>query len=80
MVLQDAWLFNGTIRDNIRYGRPDATDEEVLEAAKATSVDRFVRGLPEGYDTVIDEESSNISAGQRQLITIDAHFSPVRRC
>jgi ATP-binding cassette subfamily B protein len=74
MVLQDAWLFNGTIRDNIRYGRPDATDGEVLEAARATSVDRFVRGLPEGYDTVIDEESSNISAGQRQLITIARAF------
>jgi ATP-binding cassette subfamily B multidrug efflux pump len=74
MVLQDAWLFNGTIRDNIRYGRPDATDGEVLEAAKATSVDRFVRGLPDGYDTVINEESSNISAGQRQLITIARAF------
>jgi ATP-binding cassette, subfamily B, multidrug efflux pump len=74
MVLQDAWLFNGTIRDNIRYGRPDAADEEVLEAARATSVDRFVRGLPEGYDTVIDEESSNISAGQKQLITIARAF------
>jgi ATP-binding cassette subfamily B protein len=74
MVLQDAWLFNGTIRDNIRYGRPDATDEEVLEAARATSVDRFVRGLPDGYDTVINEESSNISAGQKQLITIARAF------
>ncbi|MGH8181747.1 MAG: ABC transporter ATP-binding protein, partial [Steroidobacteraceae bacterium] len=74
MVLQDAWLFNGTIRDNIRYGRPDATDEEVLEAARATSVDRFVRGLPEGYDTMINEESSNLSAGQKQLITIARAF------
>jgi ATP-binding cassette subfamily B protein len=74
MVLQDAWLFNGTIRDNIRYGRPDATDEEVAEAARATSVDRFVRGLPRGYDTMIDEESSNISAGQKQLITIARAF------
>jgi ATP-binding cassette, subfamily B, multidrug efflux pump len=74
MVLQDAWLFNGTIRDNIRYGRPEATDDDVLEAAKATSVDRFVRGLPEGYDTVINEESSNISAGQKQLITIARAF------
>ena len=74
MVLQDAWLFNGTIRENIRYGRPDATDEEVVEAARATSVDRFVRGLPDGYDTVIDEESSNISAGQKQLITIARAF------
>ncbi len=74
MVLQDAWLFNGTIRDNIRYGRPEASDEEVLEAARATSVDRFVRGLPDGYDTVINEESSNISAGQKQLITIARAF------
>ncbi len=74
MVLQDAWLFHGTIRDNIRYGRPDATGEEVLEAARAAFVDRFVRGLPDGYDTVIDEESSNISAGQKQLITIARAF------
>jgi ATP-binding cassette subfamily B protein len=74
MVLQDAWLFNGTIRDNIRYGRPDATDAELLEAAKATFVDRFVRSLPGGYDTVIDEDSSNISAGQKQLITIARAF------
>jgi ATP-binding cassette, subfamily B, multidrug efflux pump len=74
MVLQDAWLFNGTIRDNIRYGRPDATDAELIDAAKATFVDQFVRGLPAGYDTVIDEESSNVSAGQKQLITIARAF------
>ncbi len=74
MVLQDAWLFNGTIAENIRYGRPQATEEEVLEAARATFVDRFVRGLPQGYDTVIDEESGNISAGQKQLITIARAF------
>jgi ATP-binding cassette subfamily B protein len=74
MVLQDAWLFGGTIRDNIMYGRPDATEEEMIAAAKATFVDRFVRGLPDGYDTVIDEENSNISAGQRQLITIARAF------
>lgn len=74
MVLQDAWLFNGTIRDNIRYGRLDATDEELLEATRATYVDRFVRSLPKGYDTVIDEESSNVSGGQRQLITIARAF------
>ena len=74
MVLQDAWLFHGTIRDNIRYGRPGATDEEIIEAARATFVDRFVRSLPDGYDTVIDEESSNISAGQKQLITIARAF------
>ncbi len=74
MVLQDAWLFTGTIRDNIRYGRPDVSDAELLEAARATFVDRFVRALPAGYDTVIDEESSNISAGQKQLITIARAF------
>ncbi len=74
MVLQDAWLFNGTIRDNIRYGRPSATEQELLEASRATFVDRFVRGLPAGYDTVIDEESSNLSAGQKQLITIARAF------
>jgi ATP-binding cassette subfamily B multidrug efflux pump len=74
MVLQDAWLFGGTIRENIRYGRLDATDEEVLEAARATLVDRFVRALPEGYDTVIDPEGSNVSVGERQLITIARAF------
>jgi len=70
MVLQDAWLFGGTIRENIAYGNPDATEEQVVAAAKATYVDRFVRSLPDGYDTVIDEEGSNVSAGERQLITI----------
>ncbi len=74
MVLQDAWLFHGTIRDNIRYGRTDASDAELLEAARATFVDRFVRALPDGYDTMIDEESSNVSAGQKQLITIARAF------
>jgi ATP-binding cassette, subfamily B, multidrug efflux pump len=74
MVLQDAWLFHGTIRDNIRYGRPDATDAELMAAAQATFVDRFVRALPAGYDTVIDEEGSNLSAGQKQLITIARAF------
>jgi len=74
MVLQDTWLFEGTIRDNIAYGRPDATDEQVLEAARATFVDRFVHSLPEGYDTVIDEEGSNLSAGERQLVTIARAF------
>jgi ATP-binding cassette subfamily B protein len=74
MVLQDTWLFAGTIRDNIAYGRPDATDEEVLEAARATFVDRFVHSLPDGYDTVIDEEGSNLSAGERQLVTIARAF------
>ena len=74
MVLQDTWLFKGTIRDNIAYGRPDATEDEILDAAKATFVDRFVHSLPEGYDTVIDDDGSNISAGERQLITIARAF------
>ena len=74
MVLQDTWLFSGTIRDNIAYGRPDATEEQVLEAARATFVDRFVHSLPDGYDTVIDEEGSNLSAGERQLVTIARAF------
>ena len=74
MVLQDTWLFEGTIRDNIAYGRPDATDEEVLAAARATYVDRFVHSLPDGYDTRVDDEGSNLSAGERQLITIARAF------
>ena len=74
MVLQDPWLFAGTIRENIRYGRQDATDNEVLEAARATYVDRFVHSLPDGYDTVLDEEASNVSAGEKQLITIARAF------
>lgn len=74
MVLQDPWLFAGTIRENIRYGRQSATDEEILEAARATYVDRFVHSLPEGYDTVLDEDASNVSAGEKQLITIARAF------
>lgn len=74
MVLQDAWLFSGTIRENIRYGRLDATDDEVIEAAKATMVDRFVRQLPDGYDTMIDSDGGSVSAGERQLITIARAF------
>jgi len=74
MVLQDTWLFGGTIRDNIAYGRPDATEEEIQAAARATYVDRFVRALPDGYDTVIDDEGSNLSTGERQLITIARAF------
>jgi ATP-binding cassette subfamily B multidrug efflux pump len=74
MVLQDAWLFTGTIRDNIAYGRPTATEQEVLAAARATFVDRFVHTLPAGYDTVLDEEGGGISAGERQLITIARAF------
>ncbi|MEY2430661.1 MAG: ATP-binding cassette, subfamily multidrug efflux pump [Acidimicrobiaceae bacterium] len=74
MVLQDTWLFGGTIRDNIAYGNPDATEEQILEAARATYVDRFVHSLPDGYDTVINEEGDNISAGQKQLLTIARAF------
>ena len=74
MVLQDTWLFAGTIRDNIAYGRPDATEEEILAAATATYVDRFVHSLPDGYDTLIDDEGSNISAGEKQLLTIARAF------
>jgi ATP-binding cassette, subfamily B, multidrug efflux pump len=74
MVLQDTWLFHGTIRDNIAYGRPTASDEEIHAAAEATYVDRFVHALPDGYDTVLDEEASNISAGEKQLITIARAF------
>ena len=74
MVLQDTWLFAGTIRDNIAYGRPGATEEQILEAARATFVDRFVHSLPDGYDTVVDEEGASLSAGERQLITIARAF------
>jgi ATP-binding cassette subfamily B protein len=74
MVLQDTWLFGGTIRDNIGYGDPTASEERILAAARATYVDRFVRSLPDGYDTVIDDEGSNVSAGEKQLITIARAF------
>jgi ATP-binding cassette subfamily B multidrug efflux pump len=74
MVLQDTWLFNGTIRENIRYSNPDATDEQVVDAAKMAYVDAFVHALPHGYDMEINEESSNISQGQKQLITIARAF------
>ena len=74
MVLQDTWLFGGTIRDNIAYGNPDATEEQILAAARATYVDRFVHSLPDGYDTLINEEGDNISAGQKQLLTIARAF------
>jgi ATP-binding cassette subfamily B protein len=74
MVLQDTWLFGGTIRDNIRYGRPDATEGELVEAARAAYVDRFVHALPDGYDTVLDDEAGNVSAGEKQLITIARAF------
>jgi ATP-binding cassette subfamily B protein len=74
MVLQDTWLFGGTIRDNIAYGRPDASDDEILDAARATYVDRFVGALPDGYDTVLDDDASNVSAGEKQLLTIARAF------
>ena len=70
MVLQDTWLFSGTIRENIRYGRLDATDQEVEEAARSARADKFIRALPQGYDTLLGEDASNISQGQRQLLTI----------
>ena len=70
MVLQDTWLFNGTIRDNIAYGRENATEEEIVAAAKAAHADHFIRVLPDGYDTILNEEVSNISQGQKQLLTI----------
>jgi ATP-binding cassette subfamily B protein len=74
MVLQDTWLFEGTIRENIAYGRPDATEKELHDAAEAAYVDRFVHSLPDGYDTVLDDNASNISAGEKQLITIARAF------
>jgi ATP-binding cassette subfamily B multidrug efflux pump len=70
MVLQDAWLYNGTIMDNIRYGQPDATEADVIEAAKTARVDHFIRTLPQGYHTMLNEETTNISQGQMQLLTI----------
>jgi ATP-binding cassette, subfamily B, multidrug efflux pump len=74
MVLQDTWLFGGSIRDNIAYGNPRASEEQIREAARVTYVDRFVRQLPQGYDTIIDDDGSNISAGERQLMTIARAF------
>ena len=70
MVLQDTWLFGGTVKDNIKYGREDATDDEVIQAAKAAHVHHFIKTLPKGYNSIINEESTNISAGQKQLLTI----------
>jgi ATP-binding cassette subfamily B protein len=74
MVLQDTWLFGGTIRDNIAYGNPAASEEDILQAARATYVDRFVHSLPDGYHTLINEEADNVSAGQKQLLTIARAF------
>jgi ATP-binding cassette subfamily B multidrug efflux pump len=74
MVLQDTWLFNGTIRDNIAYGRDEASEAEIIQAAKAAHAHHFIMTLPEGYDTVLNEEASNISQGQKQLLTIARAF------
>ncbi len=74
MVLQDTWLFGGSIRDNIAYGNLNATEEQIMEAARATYVDRFVHSLPDGYDTVIDDEGGTVSAGEKQLLTIARAF------
>jgi ATP-binding cassette subfamily B protein len=74
MVLQDTWLFSGTIRENIAYGNAEATEEQILEAARATYVDRFVHSLPDGYDTVLDDEGTSLSAGEKQLLTIARAF------
>jgi len=78
IVLQDTWLFAGTIRDNIGYGRQDATSEEIAAAASAAYADRFIRTLPDGYDTLLDQDASNLSAGQKQLLTIARAFLPAR--
>ena len=74
MVLQDTWAFHGTVMENIRYGNLEATDEEVIEAAKMAQVDHFVRTFSEGYNTVLNEDSTNISQGQKQLLTIARAF------
>ena len=74
MVLQDTWLFHGTIRENIGYGREDASEEEIVAAAEAAHVDHFVRTLTDGYDTVIDDDATNVSAGEKQLLTIARAF------
>ncbi|MGP5394944.1 ABC transporter ATP-binding protein [Arthrobacter rhombi] len=74
MVLQDTWLFAGTVRENIMYGRPDATEDDMVQAASAAYVDRFVHALPDGYETVLDDEATNLSVGERQLVTIARAF------
>ena len=74
MVLQDTWLFGGTIRENLAYGNPEATEEQIIEAAEVTYVDRFVRALPDGYDTIINDEGDNVSTGEKQLMTIARAF------
>ena len=79
MVLQDTWLFHGTIRENIAYGRDDATDEEIIAAAQAAHVDHFVRTLPDGYDTILDDDATSVSEGEKQLLTIARAFLADRR-
>jgi ATP-binding cassette subfamily B multidrug efflux pump len=79
MVLQDTWLFHGTIRENIAYGRDDATDEDVITAAQAAHVDHFVRTLPDGYDTIVDDDATSVSEGEKQLLTIARAFLADRR-
>ena len=74
MVLQDTWLFEGTVAENIAYGKPGASREEIVDAAKAAKVDYFIRTMPQGYDTILDNEASALSAGQRQLLTIARVF------
>ena len=74
MVLQDTWLFGGMVAENIAYSKPDATREEIVQAAKAAKVDYFIRTMPQGYDTILDNEAANLSAGQRQLLTIARVF------
>ena len=74
MVLQDTWLFSGTIRENIAYGREGATEDEIRAAARAARVDHFVRALPDGYDTVLDDDATNVSPGEKQLLTIARAF------
>ena len=70
MVLQDTWLFGGTVKENIKYGKEDATEDEIIRAAKAAHVHHFIKTLPNGYNSILNEESSNVSAGQKQLLTI----------
>jgi len=79
MVLQDTWLFSGTIRENIAYGREDATEEEIIAASKAAHVDHFVRTLPDGYDTILDDDATSVSQGEKQLLTIARAFLADRR-
>ena len=78
MVLQDTWLFSGTIRENIAYGREGATEDEIRAAAQAARVDHFVRALPDGYDTVLDDDATNVSAGERSCSPSPARSSPTR--